>query len=73
MSHSRNRNRRYDPYRQRNVVVLPNQDYDYAEERLTLRNQLNELLMQRTALSIRWREFEEEARRAGAYPGWLRP
>ena len=69
----RYRNRRYDPYRQRNVLVLPNQSYDYSEERLTLRNQLNELLMQRTALSIRWREFEEEARRAGAYPGWLRP
>jgi hypothetical protein len=69
----RNRNRRYDPYRRQNVLVLPNQNYDYSEERLTLRNQLNELLMQRTALSIRWREFEEEARRAGAYPGWLRP
>lgn len=69
----RYRNRRYDPYRQRNVLVLPNQNYDYGEERLTLRNQLNELLMQRTALSIRWRELEEEARRAGAYPGWLRP
>jgi hypothetical protein len=69
----RYRNRRYDPYRRQNVLVLPNQNYDYGEERLTLRNQLNELLMQRTALSIRWREFEEEARRAGAYPGWLRP
>lgn len=68
----RYRNRRYDPYRRQNVLVLPNQNYDYSEERLTLRNQLNELLMQRTALSIRWREFEEEARRAGAYPGWLR-
>lgn len=69
----RYRNRRYDPYRRQNVLVLPNQNYDYGEERLNLRNQLNELLMQRTALSIRWREFEEEARRAGAYPGWLRP
>jgi hypothetical protein len=69
----RYRNRRYDPYRRQNVLVLPNQNYDYGEERLALRNQLNELLMQRTALSIRWREFEEEARRAGAYPGWLRP
>ncbi|HEU4762652.1 MAG TPA: hypothetical protein VFS74_10055 [Gemmatimonadales bacterium] len=69
----RNRNRRYDPYRRQNVLVLPNQNYDYSEERLTLRTQLNELLMQRTALNIRWREFEEEARRAGAYPGWLRP
>lgn len=69
----RYRNRRYDPYRRQNVIVLPNQSYDYSEERLNLRNQLNELLMQRTALNIRWREFEEEARRAGAYPGWLRP
>jgi hypothetical protein len=70
---NRRRNRRYDPYRRQNVLVLPNQNYDYGEERLTLRNQLNELLMQRTALSVRWKELEEEARRAGAYPGWLRP
>ena len=60
-------------YPQTNVVILPNQNYDYGEERLSLRTQLNELMMQRAALSVRWKEFEEEARRAGAYPGWLRP
>ncbi|HKS08654.1 MAG TPA: hypothetical protein VJS13_03845 [Pyrinomonadaceae bacterium] len=60
-------------YPQTNIVILPNQNYDYGEERLSLRTQLNELMMQRAALSVRWKEFEEEARRAGAYPGWLRP
>lgn len=60
-------------YPQTNVLIMPNQNYDYGEERLSLRTQLNELMMQRAALSVRWKEFEEEARRAGAYPGWLRP
>ena len=27
----------------------------------------------RAGLSARWRELEDEARRAGAPPGWLRP
>jgi hypothetical protein len=52
---------------------MPYQNYDYTYERQTLTNQLNDLLMQRAALQARWKEFEEEARRAGAYPGWLRP
>jgi hypothetical protein len=66
-------NRRYGRWEQRNVLIAPVDTYDYNEERLTLRNQLNELQMQRAALGVRWRELEEEARRAGAYPGWLRP
>ncbi len=66
-------NRRYGRYGQRNVLIAPVDNYDYNEERLSLRNQLNDLQMQRAALGVRWRELEEEARRAGAYPGWLRP
>lgn len=65
-------NRRYGRYGQQNVLVLPPQQ-DHSLERATLTNQLNDLLMQRAALGVRWKEFEEEARRAGAYPGWLRP
>jgi hypothetical protein len=33
----------------------------------------NELAAARAALLARWRELEDEARRAGAQPGWLRP
>lgn len=66
-------NRRYGRFPQTNVLVGPVDNYDYNEERLSLRTQLNELQMQRAALGVRWRELEEEARRAGAYPGWLRP
>jgi hypothetical protein len=54
------------------VLILPGQE-DHSLERATLTNQLNELMMQRAALGVRWKELEEEARRAGAYPGWLRP
>ncbi len=35
--------------------------------------QLDDLLLQHAGLQARWRDFEEEASRAGAYPGWLRP
>lgn len=65
-------NRRYGRYGQQNVLVLPPQE-DHSLERATLTNQLNDLMMQRAALGVRWKELEEEARRAGAYPGWLRP
>lgn len=66
-------NRRNGRFPQTNVLIGPVDNYDYNEERLALRTQLNDLQMQRAALGIRWRELEEEARRAGAYPGWLRP
>lgn len=66
-------NRRFPRFPQTNVLIGPVDTYDYNEERLSLRTQLNELQMQRAALAVRWRELEEEARRAGAYPGWLRP
>jgi len=49
------------------------QPYDVSYERSTLRMRLNELVGQRAGLQARWRILEDEARRAGAYPGWLRP
>jgi hypothetical protein len=66
------RNRRF-PRGQWPVFVPPNQNNDHSLERAQLTNQLNDLMMQRAALGVRWKELEEEARRAGAYPGWLRP
>jgi hypothetical protein len=56
-----------------NVLALPYQPYDYSYERAELANQLDDLQMRNAALRVRWRELEDEARRAGAYPGWLRP
>ena len=46
---------------------------DYAYERSELVTQLNQLAATRAGLSARWRALEDEARRAGAPPGWLRP
>ena len=48
------------------------QPYDISE-RTQLITQFNELGAARAGLSARWRELEDEARRAGAPPGWLRP
>ena len=56
-----------------NLFATPYQAYDYNYERMELVKQLDELEMQRAGFRVRWRELEEEARRAGAYPGWLRP
>ena len=47
--------------------------YDYSYERGDLITRFNELAGVRAGLNARWRELEEEARRAGASPGWLRP
>ena len=47
--------------------------YDYSYERSQLITQFNELAAARAGLSARWRALEDEARRAGAPPGWLRP
>jgi hypothetical protein len=47
--------------------------YDYSYERSALITRFNELSATRAGLNARWRELEEEARRAGASPGWLRP
>ena len=56
-----------------NLVALPYETYDYTYERAELVKQLDELQLRNAALRVRWRELEEDARRAGAYPGWLRP
>jgi len=49
------------------------QDYDFTYERGALITRFNELAAARAGLSARWRELEDEARRAGVAPGWLRP
>ncbi|HEY5883883.1 MAG TPA: hypothetical protein VIT88_04310 [Pyrinomonadaceae bacterium] len=46
--------------------------YDYTYERSQLVTRFNELAGKRAALRSRWRDLENEARRAGASPGWLR-
>jgi hypothetical protein len=47
--------------------------YDPSYERAELASRLNDLVARRAALQARWRVLEDEARRAGAMPGWLRP
>jgi hypothetical protein len=56
-------------------VPYPNyyNGYDGSYERETIRARLNELETARAGLLARWRVLEEEARRAGVPPGWLRP
>ena len=54
------------------LIALPFDAYDNSYERASLISELNQLLMQRAGLQARWRELEDEARRSGAYPGWLR-
>lgn len=49
------------------------QSFDYAYERNALITQFNGLAASRAGLNAAWRELEDEARRAGAPPGWLRP
>lgn len=46
--------------------------YDFSYERSALITQFNELATARAGLAARWRGLEDEARRAGAPPGWLR-
>lgn len=52
-------------------VNYPADDSSY--ERSVLITRLRELESVRAGLSARWRLLEDEARRAGAMPGWLRP
>ena len=54
------------------VVALPSDYYDNSYERSTLMTELDQQVIRRGGLQARWRELEEEARRRGAYPGWLR-
>jgi hypothetical protein len=46
---------------------------DASYERSVLATRLRELESVRAGLDARWRLLEDEARRAGAMPGWLRP
>jgi hypothetical protein len=46
--------------------------YDNSYERSALIIRLNELAAARAGLNATWRELEDQARRAGAPPGWLR-
>ncbi len=64
--------RRLTAFPNATVLTLPFESLDYNLERSILANRLNEMLMHRAGLQARWRELEEDARRAGAYPGWLR-
>lgn len=60
----------------RTIVALPfygPYGYNYSYEQDALAARLNELEAERASLLERWRQLEEEARRAGAQPGWLRP
>lgn len=50
-----------------------NGTYDGGYERSALVVRLDGLVGHRAGLRARWRDLEEEARRAGASPGWLRP
>lgn len=54
-----------------NVFASTGQPYLY-DDRNQLVTQFNELAAERAGLTARWRELEDEARRAGAPPGWLR-
>ncbi|HYY57563.1 MAG TPA: hypothetical protein VE842_09525 [Pyrinomonadaceae bacterium] len=47
--------------------------YDSSYERTIMVTRLRELEAVREGLAARWRLLEDEARRAGAMPGWLRP
>jgi hypothetical protein len=53
------------------ATYADNSFYDF--DRATLVQQLRELELERAGLQARWRALEDEARRAGALPGWLRP
>jgi phage tail protein X len=64
--------RHFNRFGQGVVLAVPFQQADYGSERWNLVNQLNELTVYRATLQSRWRDLEEEARRAGAFPGWLR-
>ena len=56
-----------------NLLALPYEPYNYNDERAELVSQLDQLQLRNASIRVRWRELEEDARRAGAYPGWLRP
>ncbi|MFN2453013.1 MAG: hypothetical protein ABR577_02205 [Pyrinomonadaceae bacterium] len=56
-----------------NAPLYPSYQYDGFYQRTALIARLHQLGEARAGLQARWRLLEEEARRAGALPGWLRP
>jgi hypothetical protein len=56
-----------------NIAAFGYYPFDSSYERSVLIMKLHELVTERAGLVVRWRALEEEARRAGALPGWLRP
>jgi hypothetical protein len=61
----------YDPFYNRGYgSSYPPYDYTFGVSELV--NQLEQLETQRSMLQRRWLDLQEEARRKGAYPGWLR-
>jgi len=56
-----------------NIAAFGYYPFDSSYERSVLIMKLHELVTARAGLVVRWRALEEEARRAGALPGWLRP
>lgn len=54
------------------AIVLPYPYYNYPSERSSIILRLNELEAARAGFTARWQLLEDEARRAGALPGWLR-
>jgi hypothetical protein len=52
---------------------VPSSNYDYSNDRAALISLLPGLEAERAGLEARWQELEDEARRAGAQPSWLRP
>ncbi|HEX8175434.1 MAG TPA: hypothetical protein VF543_09965 [Pyrinomonadaceae bacterium] len=65
-------------YSGQGVLVLPlpvyaTYGYDQSYEQSMIAVRLRELEAEQAGLQARWRLLEDEARRAGAPPGWLRP
>ena len=65
------------PYNVQGIAVLPlpvyaPYGYDQSYEQSLISARLRELEAERAGLQARWRLLEDEARRAGAPPGWLR-
>ncbi len=56
-----------------NIAAFGYYPFDSSYERSVLIMKLHELVTERAGVVVRWRALEEEARRAGALPGWLRP
>jgi hypothetical protein len=61
------------PYFAPNITMFGSTPTYDSYDRNWLITRFNELAASRAGVNARWRELEDEARRAGAPPGWLRP